>query len=212
MLYGGLVATDSRVSVSERKTRDTVLLILDPTIVLWPRLSSVNRPPKPQEDNGKCRLVNHWAGGWTGIGHHVSRHEDPGDGGAGPWIGAAGDLWVNILTGLVLPLTVAALVTAVTSQRDSGRAGRMGATSMAPFVGLMLVCSLFTLALAPPMIQWFPRDAAVGEALKQKAPAEAQNAVSKLKDVSGPADLVNTLTSKNLRHDAPSRTLSRGLV
>jgi proton glutamate symport protein len=124
-----------------------------------------------------------------------------------PWIGAAGDLWVNILTGLVLPLTVSALVTAVTSQRDSGRTGRMGATAIALFVGLMLVCSLFTLALAPPMIQWFPRDAAVGEALKQKAPPETPVAASKLKDVSGPADVVNTLTSKNLLKSATAGDL-----
>lgn len=77
---------------------------------------------------------------------------------AAQWIEPIGTLWVNALRMIVLPLIVANLFIAVASLGSARGAGRIGGYSLFLFVGLLVLASAFTVALAPGVVGLYPID------------------------------------------------------
>ena len=57
---------------------------------------------------------------------------------AADWLGPIGTLWVTAIRMTVIPLVVSLVITGVTSVADVRSVGRIGARSLAVFLGLLL--------------------------------------------------------------------------
>jgi Na+/H+-dicarboxylate symporter len=77
-----------------------------------------------------------------------------------------GNLWVNALRMIIIPLIVSHLFVAVASLGAGKAAGRVGGLSLVSFVTLLVLASVFTIALAPSVLGLFRMDDA-GRALFQ---------------------------------------------
>jgi Na+/H+-dicarboxylate symporter len=77
-----------------------------------------------------------------------------------------GNLWVNALRMIVIPLIVSHLFVAVASMGAGRTAGRLGGLSLASFVLLLVIAFAFTIALMPAVLGMFRMDDA-GRALFQ---------------------------------------------
>jgi proton glutamate symport protein len=68
------------------------------------------------------------------------------------WTGLAGQLWVNALRMVLVPLVVALLVTSVASMEDLRALGRLGARTLLLFVALLVGTAVLSVLAAPPLL------------------------------------------------------------
>lgn len=67
------------------------------------------------------------------------------------WIQPVGELWVNAIRMTVVPLVVAMLVGGVASASDLKSVGRLGARTMATFLGMLLGTAALAILAVPPV-------------------------------------------------------------
>ncbi len=72
--------------------------------------------------------------------------------------GPIGELWVNALRMIVLPLIVSHIVVAIAAGSGLQRARRIGGLALAGFLGLLALAATFTLIIATPLIRGFRID------------------------------------------------------
>jgi Na+/H+-dicarboxylate symporter len=87
-----------------------------------------------------------------------------------------GTLWTNALRMVVVPLIVSNLIVAVVSTDDPRETGRLGGISLATFVALMAVGTVFTYLTAPPLIAQYPADPSAVATLQPNTPVAALGA------------------------------------
>lgn len=73
-------------------------------------------------------------------------------------LGPIGELWVNALRMIILPLIVSHIVVAIAASSGLQRAGRIGGLALAGFIGLLALAAAFTLVVATPFIRGFRID------------------------------------------------------
>ena len=69
-----------------------------------------------------------------------------------------GTLWVNAIRMTVVPLVVCLIVAEIGSRTELGSVGRIGASAIALFVGMLSVQAFFSLLLMPPLLGRLPVD------------------------------------------------------
>lgn len=81
------------------------------------------------------------------------------------WIAPIGELWVNGIRMTVVPLLMALLITAVAGQPSGGAVASLGGKTLGILVLLIVAASLFTLLLAPPLLNLIHIDPAASRTL-----------------------------------------------
>lgn len=76
-----------------------------------------------------------------------------------------GTLWVNAIRMTVIPLLMALLVTAIAGQETTAVAAQLGTKTIALFIAMVIVSSLYTLLFAPPLIALLDIDPEASRAL-----------------------------------------------
>lgn len=76
-----------------------------------------------------------------------------------------GTLWVNAIRMTVIPLLMALLVTAIAGQETTSVAAQLGTKTIALFIAMVIVSSLYTLLFAPPLIALLDIDPEASRAL-----------------------------------------------
>jgi Na+/H+-dicarboxylate symporter len=84
-----------------------------------------------------------------------------------------GALWVNAIRMTIIPLVVSLLVTSVAGVADVRSVGRLGARSVALFLGLLTLSALVAALAGPPLFDRLPLDPAGAAALRERAAAAA---------------------------------------
>ncbi|HWW83105.1 MAG TPA: cation:dicarboxylase symporter family transporter [Vicinamibacterales bacterium] len=77
-----------------------------------------------------------------------------------------GTLWVNAIRMTVVPLVVSLLVTGVASCGNMQAVRAIGLRALVAFLGLLLVCAAFSLAVVPSLFVWFHVDGAMIASLR----------------------------------------------
>ncbi|MCI0433004.1 MAG: dicarboxylate/amino acid:cation symporter [Gemmatimonadetes bacterium] len=73
--------------------------------------------------------------------------------------GPVGELWVNALRMIVMPLIVSHIIVAIAGGSGGPKAGRIGGLSFVSFIALLALAAAFTLLVATPFIRSFDIDA-----------------------------------------------------
>jgi proton glutamate symport protein len=89
------------------------------------------------------------------------------------WVEPVGTLWIAALRMVVVPLVISLLVVGVSSLADLGAIRRIGATSFAVWVLLLLVSASLGLLLVPFLFSWLTIDPAASTALRASAASMA---------------------------------------
>lgn len=91
-----------------------------------------------------------------------------------PWVEPVGTIWVSALRMVVVPLVMSMLVTGVATMSDARALRRIGSTSFAVWISLLLVSGALGLTLVPFLFQWLTIDPLAIAALREGA-AELAN-------------------------------------
>jgi Na+/H+-dicarboxylate symporter len=91
-----------------------------------------------------------------------------------PWVEPVGTIWVSALRMVVVPLVMSMLVTGVATMSDARALRRIGSTSFAVWISLLLVSGALGLTLVPFLFQWLTIDPLAIAALRDGA-AELAN-------------------------------------
>jgi len=94
----------------------------------------------------------------VGLGAVLHAHPDGMLRPVAPVLEVAGSLWLNALWMIVLPLTVANLIVAITSNGDSRRTGRISGGALVLFVASLLLAAGFALLVATPIVHALRED------------------------------------------------------
>ncbi len=94
----------------------------------------------------------------VGLGAVLHAHPDGVLRPVAPVLEVAGSLWLNALWMIVLPLTVANLIVAITSNGDSRRTGRISGGALVLFVASLLLAAGFALLVATPIVHALRED------------------------------------------------------
>jgi Na+/H+-dicarboxylate symporter len=87
-----------------------------------------------------------------------------------------GALWVNAIRMTIVPLVVSLLVTSVAGVADVRSVGRLGARTVALFLGLLTLSALVAALAGPALFEHTPLDPAGAAALRERAAAAASAA------------------------------------
>ncbi len=109
-----------------------------------------------------------------GIGSALAANPGTALGQIVPWIEPIGTIWVSALRMVVVPLVMSMLVTGVATMSDARALRRIGSTSFAVWVSLLLVSGALGLTLVPFLFQWLTIDPQAIAALRDGA-AEMAN-------------------------------------
>ncbi len=119
-----------------------------------------------------------------------------------PGLTAASTLWLNALTALVLPLTVANVIAAIIRSHDARTVGTFSAWALGMFVVMLLLGAAFTLAVVPPTLAFLPVDAAFARSLTQGLSEVAREAALKPPLAMDPSSIVTFFVPRNLLKSA----------
>jgi proton glutamate symport protein len=87
-----------------------------------------------------------------------------------------GTLWTNALRMIVVPLVIANLVVGIAGSTDTRAVGRLAGYSLALFLGLLGLASLFALLAGPWLLKWFVVDPETVAALGRHGASAAPEA------------------------------------
>ena len=76
-----------------------------------------------------------------------------------------GVLWVNAIRMTVIPLLMALLITAIAGQKSTGVVAKLGGKTVAIFIVMIIVSSVFTLLFAPFLLSFFSIDTEASRSL-----------------------------------------------
>lgn len=96
------------------------------------------------------------------------------------WTAPVGQLWLNALQLVVLPLVVLQTLSAIAGRRDAAATvGALGVRTLALIVALLVLGGVFTLLMGPPILALYNVDPAMVEAARSVAvPAVAADAAT----------------------------------
>jgi Na+/H+-dicarboxylate symporter len=86
------------------------------------------------------------------VGLALAGNTAPAAAGFVEWSGLAGQLWVNALRMVLVPLVVALLVTSVAGMDDLRVLGRLGARTLGLFLALLVGTAVVVVLAAPPLL------------------------------------------------------------
>jgi len=86
------------------------------------------------------------------VGLALAGNTAPAAAGFVEWSGLAGQLWVNALRMVLVPLVVALLVTSVAGMDDLRVLGRLGARTLGLFLALLVGTAVLAVLVAPPLL------------------------------------------------------------
>ena len=111
-----------------------------------------------------------------------------------------GELWVNALQAIVVPLVFTHMLAATvdTGAERGGSLARIGVQSLLLFVAMLAGAALFTLALAPPLISLYRVDADVLAQIGSIAVPEAARAEATAGTAVSPGEWLGALIPNNL--------------
>lgn len=94
------------------------------------------------------------------------------------WIEPLGTLFINAIRMTVIPLVVATLIVGVSAAPDPRAVGRIGARSLAIFVVVIALASIFGVGLGAPLLGAFDLDPSAVDALRASAASAGEAAQS----------------------------------
>jgi proton glutamate symport protein len=152
----------------------------------------VRRHPVPATITSLIALV---AG--IGLGSLAHRWQSPTLLAAVPILQPIGDLWLNALLMIAMPLVVSHLMVSIIGAGRSRQASKMSGNTLLWFFLMLVLAGLFTVAAGDALVKWFPVDPATRAAMKASVSTDAKPAASR-----GPAgsmkDWVANLIPSNL--------------
>lgn len=117
---------------------------------------------------------------------------------ASPYIKAAGTLWMNALSALVIPLTIVNVVTAVVHGRDARQTGLISARAFLLFVVWLALAALVAFLLVPPVLAFVSVDTQVIAAMTASLPADAVKAIQTAPPLTTPSEVISNFVPRNL--------------
>jgi proton glutamate symport protein len=117
-----------------------------------------------------------------------------------------GQLWLNAVRMTVLPLVVSLLFVGVARSESDGM-GRVGVTTLATFVGLLLCAAAVALLIGPPLIADMRLSPAAADTLRSSATASASETASRVGQLPGVGAWITSLVPTNAMKSAADGAL-----
>lgn len=117
---------------------------------------------------------------------------------ASPYIKAAGTLWLNALSAIVIPLMAANVIAAVLRGKDARETSILSGKVFSLFVVWLVIGAVFTLTLMPLVLSTLTVDTSTVRAMTASLPAQAIAAVQTRPPLTTPTDVVTLLVPRNL--------------
>jgi Na+/H+-dicarboxylate symporter len=109
-----------------------------------------------------------------------------------------GQLWLNALLMIALPLVVSLLLVAIIGAGKSQQAGRLGGATLLWFTVLLVGTGLCTVVIGSALVQWFPIDSATRAAVQSSLGSATETAVKTTQPTGSLRDLLVNLVPNNL--------------
>jgi len=87
------------------------------------------------------------------------------------WIAPLGTIWINALRMTIVPLVFAGIVVGAAASRDARSLGKLGGRTIVLFLLLLGAAAVFTVIVAPPLMDGLPIDAEAAARLRASATA-----------------------------------------
>jgi proton glutamate symport protein len=118
-----------------------------------------------------------------------------------------GQLWLNAVRMTVLPLVVSLLFVGVADARGDDRMGRVGLTTLAAYLGLLVFAAAVALLIGPPLIADMKLSPEAAESLRASAAATAAQTTNRLDQLPGFGGWVTSLVPSNAMKSAADGAL-----